>query len=736
MLEKIDLDAISRDLAPFSDLGTPPPRLVNQSGSDAIQFFRNGELASISRTSEGQITFEAEGKHKKFASLKSMLASEIFADLRSWAKNQELTLANFAKDGLLPMRGLTEDNAQDEPLSILESFFDQKTEANGLSVVLFDGPAGIGKTTILQRFAYERASSFATEKKSLVLHLQSKGKMLQNIFDLIAMNLQVIRSSVTFDQIPVLVKHGLVTMVIDGFDELGDPNGYELAWAQLNEFLFSVKGEANIVLSGRETFVSKETMLKSLPVVVQGIDNVLSLTLLSIEVNAAKRWLRERDWTDEAFQAEHVAELLANDSFALRPFFLKLLAEPGLSRKIIEGEADALLTLLMSQLLAREATKFGDDTDRLVPKDRRETFVHDLMVEVARDLAENQTDSISATSLSWLSDVSSDDLPEEVRGILRNRANVIAFLTEDIQPNRVRFFHECVFYYWLAQATFGSLLKCEIPKYIRRNILNADFLDIWNTVCVEKDEGNIDKVYHFLFKASGEFGTQDRTKRNIFALACSMASIADSGEVQFVFSDITIEELVFRETVSSLVLKNVFISQLDIRGADVSDVEFQKSQVHSAIVDVATKTDKSFPLPTILVNETGEVTNRDEIRDWQFEQNKPDIDISELFKTAISQIPELVLLQRIARFRRYWIKDDESDPVARKILSDEHWPILSEALLNLGFMVASNSVAASGRPSTFYHLKKRNQFLNTGVPSDDLVALMSELIRLRDENRG
>ena len=46
--------------------------------------------------------------------------------------------------------------------------------------------------------------------------------MLTFLQDLIAFSLQRLRLLVTYDQIPVLVRHGLVTLSIDGFDELGD----------------------------------------------------------------------------------------------------------------------------------------------------------------------------------------------------------------------------------------------------------------------------------------------------------------------------------------------------------------------------------------------------------------------------------------------------------------------------------------------------------------------------------
>ena len=68
----------------------------------------------------------------------------------------------------------------------------------------------------------------------------------------------------TFDQLPVLVRHGLVTLAIDGFDELGDPNGYDLAWGQVNELVTQIRGKGTLILAGRETFIGRERVSKQI----------------------------------------------------------------------------------------------------------------------------------------------------------------------------------------------------------------------------------------------------------------------------------------------------------------------------------------------------------------------------------------------------------------------------------------------------------------------------------------
>ena len=128
--------------------------------------------------------------------------------------------------------------AETQPLDINaldDHLLPRDCDEPSVRVMLIDGPAGIGKTKLIEFLTASRADRFRTTGRPLVLHVQSRGRVLTFLQDLIAFSLQRLRLEVTFDQLPVLVRHGLVTLAIDGFDELGDPNGYDLAWGQVNE---------------------------------------------------------------------------------------------------------------------------------------------------------------------------------------------------------------------------------------------------------------------------------------------------------------------------------------------------------------------------------------------------------------------------------------------------------------------------------------------------------------------
>ncbi len=723
------IQSLSDDLAPFADIGTGPPQIVELESGKAIRLVRNG-IARIISLNSNTIDEDCEGSIRKFSNVRSLLASEEYANLKKWALNQQTVLANELPKDPIIINAALDASTPAASIEIVEGFFSDNT--NPLSLALLDGPAGIGKTVVIKSFAQKRAREFTKSQKRLVLHLESRGKILQNIDDLIAINLQSLRTDVTFDQIPALIKHGLILLAVDGFDELGDPNGYELAWAQINELISRIKGSAHVLLAGRETFVSKETILRALPSVSPD-DVVGSIEVQPVQSTAARQWLKSRSWTDETLGRDEVKTLLSPASYALRPFFLVQLGQPEIPSSLEKGELDDLLTFIMRSLLDRELEKFGDNVDRVVPTTQRKSFIETLMVEVAREMAENQTDSIASSNLAWLSDVASEGFPEEVRGILRNRASVIAFLTQDKQNGRLRFIHENTFNYWLSHATIISLGARELPKFVRRNILNIDFLETLGTQFSYLDQEYTESVIIFCEASSNSFSDNDRTRRNLLAISMTILSNSETGrEPQY--SNIFLEEAFISETIDSLYLSAVIFSQLSAKGCDFRAISFDNTcQIFTLIADNGTLPPRSMPRPTLLVLNGVEISNPDEIDAWYLERSMDEVEHRESIEKmgeAISNLPHFKLLQRIVRFRRYWLKDDENDPLAQRILHDSSWPELRKTLEKHELLVSTTNAGTSGRPSDFYHIRNRDAFLDLKHPPEEVHSFLSDLLQI------
>ena len=310
-----DMNARCDELAVFADLGTDPPRLASDGNRHVVRMCRGGEDLEIEFQDDGAGRViercPRDGRVRQHRSYRALLASEKFGDLRGWAARQKTFLQQdlWETEGRIPVKGLlskAKDTDVAQPMGVGE--FDDflfslaRHESQSVRIVLIDGPAGIGKTKFIEFLAYSRANGYSSQRRPLVLHVQSRGRVLTFLQDLIAFTLQRLRIAVMFDQIPVLVRHGLVTLAIDGFDELADPNGYDLAWGQVNDLVDQTRGEGALILAGRETFIGDELLRKGIAS-LSDRDFVNTLSLRPPEPVAARKWLQRKGWQEEDIQA-------------------------------------------------------------------------------------------------------------------------------------------------------------------------------------------------------------------------------------------------------------------------------------------------------------------------------------------------------------------------------------------------------------------------------------------------
>ena len=447
----------------FADLGTDGAQGKQMREGFTVRLYRNGEELALVFAADGKVIERCRGsKPQTHASYRALLASEHFGNLRSWAATQTMLLREMEEiKPLIRVQGTLADGDDHLTADDLDDFL-QSTERgeDSVQVMLIDGPAGIGKTKFIEVLALARAADYGRRRHPLVLHVQSRGRVLSYLQDLIAFSLQRLRLSVTFDQLPVLVRHGLVTLAIDGFDELGDPNGYDLAWGQVNETIDEIRGAGTLILAGRETFTGLERLKSNLRV-LQKQDVVHGITLRPPSASEAEYWLRQEKTKDNKktkgwskVNVENIRYLLDPGSYALRPFFLARLAETDIAEPLRQATGTSLLSILIDLMVDRESKKLGQAVDSVLNAEQRRRYAHRFLCEVARYIADDQTDIIGETPLTWLVDMA---LPEavddsDVVRMLKNRAGVMAFLANDALPGYRRFAHSQVFNYFLSVA--------------------------------------------------------------------------------------------------------------------------------------------------------------------------------------------------------------------------------------------------------------------------------------------
>ena len=738
-----DISRLSEELATFADLGTDPPHPQVQGSRTVLTIFREGEELELQfdHHGSGRVYEKSLDSHKTrtHASYRALLASDRFGNLRRWADFQKWSLQDVLKDqDQIPVKGLLSDNDLALNLRELDDLLvSQNRHEDSVHVMLIDGPAGIGKTRFIESLAASRVGKFLTTHRPLILHVQSRGRVLTFLQDLIAFSLQRLRLSVTFDQLPILVRHGLVILAIDGFDELGDPNGYDLAWSQVSELVNQVRGRGTLILAGRETFIGRDRISAKITSLNDDRDIVGTLTLEPPHPETARNWLRRRSWTND--NLESVEELFELGSYALRPFFLAQLADPKVVAFIENEVAGNPLAFLVELMIAREATKFGDAVERVMTEEQRRAYVRRIFREVARHMADDQTEAIDERLLTWLVDVV---LPEgmspDVLSMLKNRVSVMAFLENDDVPNSRRFAHTQVQNHFLGEETLDTLTRREMPKYVRRNVLGADFLSAFSDLVMQLAGSSPDRVRGFFEAASGlvdEYSRIDRGVRNLGACLVTMLPAMESTGT-FCLRNLDVDEALIRGTVPLGEIKEVVVNQLDVRGADLQLLTFEASTIGTLIVDETTRVPPSIPIASRLryvsfgsVPSSG-LFDPKKIRDWLGRHGRDRLyaggSDAGLVPEELRDHDIMKLVSRACRSKSYWISQDRESYFDR-FVRDPRWPEVLE-LLEQHELVRVSSRSVSGRSNEFFHVKRPMEILSGDRNDHRIVGFYESLV--------
>lgn len=536
--------------------------------------------------------------------------------------------------------------------------------------------------------------------------------MLQNITDLIAFSLQDVRSNLTVGQLMPLMRHGLITLAIDGFDELSDPSGFETAWSGLNNLVGEARGRATFLLAGRETFVSTDTILRQLKSFDNTRDRLSALSLEDPTPEAARSWLLEQQgWTTELLGRKFVEPIFAPGSYALRPFFLDVIAREPAALTSDEPPASDLLGYLVDVMTRREAEKF---VEKLDPPDGAgastiyKEYVGRFLEEVARDLAENQSEAIAEEALDLLATVAAYGiLPEDQVTAVVQRARTVVFLANDVRAGHVRFAHEQLLQHFLAREALRSIGEGETPRYVRRNLFGREALDVFANVARDRD----DEAVHFLNAVRSGLArpSRDRTHTNLAVLGVATACGAAIENVDLSVRDIGINELHFPFAAPvGITFQDTTISILHAASADLRNVIFKEGVTISTLeIDQRSRLAETMPLPHTLVRSGRTIADPREISSILA---LPDDARAEGGLAWSDDLAEL--LGRIERYRSFWLRTniDDTDAQGRRIISHPEWQKVYTALQQLRLVTVKNR-DASGVRSDFVHFRQDVFFL-------------------------
>lgn len=694
-----------KDIAVFSDLGASFTALDPKDGVQKLIFTIDGmDAILISYRDADYIKFLFSDREFHYANIKSLLSSEHFGDLRRWSSNQAAALNDLLDVSPISILGELTDNKNEVKKIGTKEFdaFMKRDKDIRLDVIVLDGPAGIGKTTQIKQIALDRAKKYTVNRDRLVLHIESTGRVMRNLDDLIAGSLQRIRAKSTFDQLRVLVKYGLVTIAIDGFDELTDPSGYNLAWSQLRDLLDDIAGDGQIILSGRETFVSMERMKDALPILNRPLTAVSQYKLLDVSVDEAKRWLIENGVSIDLISDPRISEMLSVGSYGLRPIFISFIKDADLIELLAQNTSVHILSILIESLIDREKNKFGDDILRKIGSDAIKKYIRDLCEETARDMADNQSEILPGQSVEWAAELCIPaGIDHDIGRTLVHRASSMPFLVADRDKNSVRFAHRQFFVYFLGLNAIGALSRSELPKYIRRNILGSEFLEVFPKVL---QSSNVIDVLSFRDNIISEINNiprVDRASGNVASLLISCCCEFPSSEI-LELRNLWIDELYIEGIAPSILFDNVTINTLRVDGVDLCEFKFRDGNSVVALhANNMTFFPKPFPVPSWL--EIDGLTLRDpsEIKRRMYEPQILPVGIGIAFPFSMD------LYQKIRRYRPFWLCDniDAASPLGKSILGHQEWELALEWLKKNDLVRVETKLPASGRGGIFYHFR-------------------------------
>ncbi|MGR6806402.1 hypothetical protein ACU6VI_08920 [Sphaerotilus natans] len=706
----IDVQQLIRDLRLFADPATDVIH-NDKDGKLWVDLVRDGVNRSYVIDLFTSATVARHNQDRQYASIQSLLASDEFVNLRAMRATQRRLLASKRPDLYINPEGqLLYRDETTGPLNLVE--FHKAllaSEAKKLTLLLLDGPAGIGKTSLIERIVYERADPASPLPP--LLHVVSSGSRLTDLNKALAHATQVLRSNVTFDQVPVLVRLGVLQVAIDGFDELVDPEGYKDAWSALRHFLAEVHTGGPIILSGRDTFFDQQSFEDRLAGRISNL-HLLQGRLQPISVPAAEDFLRQAGWTDTDLAAARTHDWFKPGSYQLRPFFLTQIgSQSGWAE--LQAAHGSPQSFLVSRFVTREA----DIVSRMVEISRQsaEDALWEFYGTLVEDMATSESEYVDeaylalACELAFQNRVNTSDLNK-----LAFKAGSFGLLESDGARGLRKLPHSELQNQFLARVVARGLKdSAAVSAFLHRGVVNAALVEAFVDVLGLLPTEFCMAVRQRLMTILSEKSFAERLVSNSAALV--LATLARTDLPRLELANVGISEAKIVGTAGEALLSDVSISHLDLRGADVRSVDFRACQVTTLTTDSTTMFGSTI-LDGVQVLQLEEpagirfVRQPAEIIAWLESHSARPTD-----GTDASDLPLVRYFDRLCRkfVRQHQIRNSASDE-AYPLLRDPLWPIVQEIL---GRRLEEESRQAGGPKNVFYRLSKPEALLSP-TPSD------------------
>ena len=737
------------DLQLFADPFEEFKSALNDDGWTA-SLVRKGEEIALRREANGVIRTLSGPEQRQYRSLRGLLVSEPFANLERLASAQ-MHLSSGLIDPetrelkeFLPNAGeIGYGDGQTEELAF-ERVHDVLIQPEGrLRVFVVDGVAEVGKSYLIERLVRTQAEPASYRNGTpLLLHVESRGKVLTSLNDRIAGTLSSLRAGFFEEELKPLVRRGAVQLAIDGFDELSDSRGYDRAWGALRDFIRDLRGKGVCILAGRDTMLDAKSVGEGLGNTV-GDGSLIFLRLHHPPTPEVRKWMsRQPAWEGHSGELNLLERRIEDSEYLRRPFFISQIADLGPDH-FRETQGEPIVEKIES-IVQREGPKLTEDSSDIDPALASRLYAK-VLSEAARMMMDDETNDIEA---DWLGLLVEDAFeghasPETIKA-LAQRAHAFALMEGDADDDRKRSFpHETVRSYFFAKNVFDYFPRHGATTGLYRVPLNSDDFRIFNRVARNKPSEEQRRLREKLMVRLREPTGYDYLRSNLggFLLAITPLEEDEDGPdddplvlSHFELRDVWMADLLGAQQVR---LDNCLIHRLDVRGSDLGRVKFSNTRVFELLADPYVRFGESAPkVDTLLVYEHFRESRRagPAVEKWIAERRP----ISESNGTEPDE--RLKVLYKFARvsMRQYAIRSevDNNDPISRKIVGSKAWPALRALLERHERLDVDTSPSASGPNSEWFHLVAGPEFLNPERAARESTRLILQELNAGSPARG
>ena len=276
MTEILDWQRIAvQDLRPFCDLGTEPEvdgylthaevRWVRDSVLHVTELRERGDVITVRDNDGPEITYREFLASPALANLADMAHKiKTLATLRRGSSKRDVRGKRlFTSDWYVDPR-VTEivgnEITEGVAAEVIGKIIDEQDDFGFTKVVFLTASAGQGKSSALRNAHQRQAQKYILgQTRSLSLFVDAQGRGLSKLADVLSRELNDLHVFLPYEAVFSLVREGLLTLIVDGFDELIGARGtYEGAFNSLTNFLERLDGRGTVIAAARSTFLTQE----------------------------------------------------------------------------------------------------------------------------------------------------------------------------------------------------------------------------------------------------------------------------------------------------------------------------------------------------------------------------------------------------------------------------------------------------------------------------------------------